>query len=58
MLNKNDKILIAGQEGLVGAALYNLLKKENIKIIECKRNKLDFTNYHEVNKFLKKINQI
>jgi GDP-L-fucose synthase len=54
MLNKNDKILIAGQEGLVGAALYNLLKKENIKIIECKRNKLDFTNYHEVNKFFKK----
>jgi GDP-L-fucose synthase len=54
MLNKNDKVLIAGQEGLVGAALYNLLKKENIKIIECKRNKLDFTNYHEVNKFFKK----
>ena len=54
MLNKNDKVLIAGQEGLVGAALYNLLKKQNIKIIECKRNKLDFTNYHEVNKFFKK----
>lgn len=48
------KILIAGQEGMVGTALYKMLKKENYKIIDCKRNSLDFTNQEEVNKWFAK----
>lgn len=45
------KILIAGQEGMVGTSLYNLLKKKGYKIIECKRKDLDFTNQSKVNKW-------
>jgi GDP-L-fucose synthase len=48
------KILIAGQEGMVGTALYKILKKKNYKIIDCKRNSLDFTNQENVNKWFKK----
>lgn len=44
-----EKILIAGQEGMVGSALYSMLKKNKYKIIECKRNDLDFTNQNNVN---------
>ena len=33
MLKKTDKILITGQEGMVGSAIYNLLKKKNIKLL-------------------------
>jgi len=29
MIKKNDKILIAGQEGLVGSAIKKILKKKN-----------------------------
>ena len=54
MLKKTDKILIAGQEGMVGSAIYNLLKKKNYTIIECKRRYLDFTNYQKVSLFFKK----
>jgi GDP-L-fucose synthase len=39
---------------MVGSAIYNLLKKKNYKIIECKRRYLDFTNYHKVSLFFKK----
>ena len=54
MLKKTDKILIAGQEGMVGSAIYNLLKNKKYKIIECKRKYLDFTNYRKVSLFFKK----
>ena len=54
MLKKTDKILIAGQEGMVGSAIYNLLKRKKYKIIECRRKYLDFTNYHKVSLFFKK----
>jgi GDP-L-fucose synthase len=54
MLKKTDKILIAGQEGMVGSAIYNLLKNKKYKIIECKRKYLDFTNFHKVSLFFKK----
>ena len=54
MLKKTDKILIAGQEGMVGSAIYNLLKRKKYKIIECRRKYLDFTNYSKVSLFLKK----
>jgi GDP-L-fucose synthase len=54
MLKKTDKILIAGQEGMVGSAIYKLLKKKKYKIIECKRKYIDFTDYHKVSSFFKR----
>jgi GDP-L-fucose synthase len=54
MLKKTDKILIAGQEGMVGSAIYKLLKKKKYKIIECKRKYLDFTDYRKVSLFFKR----
>jgi GDP-L-fucose synthase len=56
MLKKKDKILIAGQEGMVGSCIYELLKKKNYKIIECKRSQLDFTDYKSTLNFFKKTN--
>jgi GDP-L-fucose synthase len=48
-----DKIFIAGQEGMVGQAIYKLLKKK-FYIIECKRAELDLTNQKKVQKWFKK----
>jgi GDP-L-fucose synthase len=53
-LKKKYKILIAGQEGMVGSAIYKLLKKKNLKIIDCKRKNLDFTDQKAVNAWFKK----
>ena len=49
-----QKVLIAGQEGMVGRSVYDFLKKKNYKIIECKRKDLDFTNQLEVDKWFKR----
>ena len=38
MLKKTDKILIAGQEGMVGSAIYKLLKKKITKLLNAKEN--------------------
>ena len=52
------KVLIAGQEGMVGSSIYKLLKKKkNFNIIECKRKDLDFTNQLLVEKWFKKNKQ-
>ena len=49
------KILIAGQDGMVGRSIYKLIKKKNLfKIIECNRKNLDFTNQKKVDKWFKK----
>jgi GDP-L-fucose synthase len=48
-----DKIFIAGQEGMVGQAIYKLLKKK-FYIIECKRTELDLTDQKKVQKWFKK----
>ena len=47
------KILIAGQEGMVGRSIYNLLKKKGLKITDCKRKDLDFTNQLLVDRWFK-----
>lgn len=47
------RIYIAGQEGMVGKSIYNLLKKEKYKIIECKRKDLDLTNQKSVELWFK-----
>jgi GDP-L-fucose synthase len=56
-LNKK-KIFIAGQEGMVGFAIYNLLKLQNNKkkyyLIDCSRNTLDLTNQLKVNQWFEK----
>lgn len=51
---KLKQIFIAGQEGMVGSALLNLLKKNNLKIINCKRKDLDLTNQDKVEKWFRK----
>ncbi len=51
---KLKKIFIAGQEGMVGSALVNLLKKKNLTIINCKRKDLDLTNQDKVEKWFRK----
>ena len=43
-----EKILITGQEGMVGSSIYKYLKKKKFNIIDCKRKDLDFTNQHLV----------
>ena len=49
------KVLIAGQEGMVGSSIYNILKtNKKYKILECKRNDLDFTSQNSVDKWFKK----
>ncbi len=48
------KVLIAGQEGMVGSAVYKLFKKKKFKIIDCKRKDLDFTSQKLVDKWFRK----
>jgi GDP-L-fucose synthase len=55
MLKKNSKIFIAGHNGLVGNAVYRLLKsKQYKKIITASRNNLDLRNKKKVTDFFKK----
>ena len=54
----SQKILIAGQEGMVGNAVYNLLKRKKFVIIDCKRKDLDFTSQKLVDNWFKKKNLI
>ena len=39
---------------MVGSSVYNLLKKKNLNIIECKRSSLDFLNQNSVDSWFKK----
>jgi len=49
------KILIAGQDGMVGSAVFKLLKKKkSYNILNCPRKKLDFTNLQKVEQWFKK----
>jgi GDP-L-fucose synthase len=48
------KIFIAGQEGMVGQAIYKLLKEKKFHIIDCKRSKLNLTDQKSVEKWFKK----
>jgi GDP-L-fucose synthase len=49
-----NKIYIAGQEGMVGQAIYKLLKKKKLHVIDCKRRQLDLTNQTKVKSWFKK----
>lgn len=53
-MNKKVKVFIAGQEGMVGSAIYKLLKKKKFNLIDCPRSKIDFTNPKKINDWIKK----
>ena len=55
MILKKDKIFLAGHQGLVGSAIFKLLKKRGYKniIVESKKN-LNLLDQNKVLKFLKK----
>ena len=54
MKNKKKKYFIAGQEGMVGSAIFNLLKKRGYNLINCSRKNLDLTSQAKVEKWFKK----
>ena len=56
-MKKSDNIFIAGHKGLVGNAVYNLLKKKGFKnIITIDKNKIDLRNSILVDNFFKNKN--
>ena len=56
MIKKNDKIFVAGHNGLIGSAIIKELKLKGYKnIITIERAKLNLINQNEVFKFFKKI---
>ena len=55
MLKKNSKIFVAGQNGLEGSSVVNLLRnKKYKKILTASRKKLDLRNQKKVDLFFKK----
>jgi|TARA_B100000787_G_C16198131_1_gene302538 GDP-L-fucose synthase len=52
-VSHQNKVYISGQEGMVGQAVYKLLKSKNKKIIECKRKDLDLINQKDVNNWFR-----
>lgn len=56
MINKNDKIYLAGHTGLVGSAILRKLKSlKYINVITVNRKDLDLTDQKKVFNFLKKL---
>jgi GDP-L-fucose synthase len=54
-MNLNDKIYIAGHNGLVGSAIFRLLQKQGFNnILTRSRDELNLTNQKQVNNFFKK----
>ena len=51
---KTKRVYVAGQEGMVGSAIYNLLNEKGYNLINCPRSKLDLTSQTEVKKWFKK----
>ena len=60
IVKNQEKIFVAGHNGLVGSSVLELLLKNKKKVIIANKNKLDLTDYKKVYTFLKKkkINQI
>jgi len=54
MIKSRDRVFISGQEGMVGSAIFNLLKKKKINILSCKRSELDLTNQKQVEDWINK----
>lgn len=55
LINKRDKIFLCGHRGLLGSAIFKLLKEKKFNnIITATKSDLDLRDQNEVNKFLKK----
>ena len=55
MAKSKKKVFISGQEGMVGSAVFNLLKQnKRYQVLSCKRKDLDLTNQLKVNNWFKK----
>ena len=55
MIKKNDKIFLAGHNGLVGSAVLRKLKNNNFKnIIVAEKRKLNLLDQKKVESFLRK----
>ena len=55
LINKINKIYVAGHNGMVGKALVNKLKSENYKnLLTVDRSKIDLTDINEVKNWFKK----
>ena len=52
--NRSIKVYVAGQNGMVGSAVYKLFKSKKFKMINCRRNELDLTNQKNVKLFIKR----
>ena len=48
------RVFVAGQEGMVGQAIFKLLKKKKFKLISCRRKDLDLTCQRAVFNWFKK----
>jgi len=48
------RVFVAGQEGMVGQAIFKLLKKKNFQLISCRRKDLDFSCQKKVLTWFKK----
>ena len=56
MINKNDKIFVAGHNGLVGSAIVRKLKEKKFRnIITVEKKRLNLINQKNVEKFFKKV---
>ena len=56
MLTKNSKIFIAGHNGLVGNAVFRLLKSKNYKrLIFADKSKLNLLDLKKVDNFFKRL---
>ena len=55
MINKNDKIFVAGHNGLVGSAIVRKLKEKKFRnIINIEKKKLNLINKKNFQNFFKK----
>ena len=48
------KVFIAGHNGMVGSALFKLLKKKNVALSTIDKKILDLTNQEQVIRYFKK----
>ena len=52
LINKSDKIFLAGHKGMVGSAIYKCLKENKFRnIITASRERLDLSNQELVNQW-------
>ena len=50
----NKKLFIAGHQGMLGSAIYKIVKKKNIRILSATKKQLNLENFIQVEKWFKK----